>query len=74
MADDSALGEVSVAYSGNATGQVMYVAMFTDEMHLSGTFPTRNEVDRREIDRRNGTMTGVYRDLHQARVALELEC
>ena len=66
-----ALGEFSTAYSGNGTGQVMYVAMFTDEMHLSGTFPTRNEVDRREIDRRNGTMTGVYRDLHQARVALE---
>ena len=66
-----ALGEFSVAYSGNGTGQVMYVAMFTDEMQLSGTFPTRNEVDRREIDRRNGTMEGVYRDLHQARVALE---
>ena len=32
--------------------------MLADEFHLSGTFPTRNEVDRREMDVRNGTLLG----------------
>ncbi|MYG82146.1 MAG: RagB/SusD family nutrient uptake outer membrane protein [Gemmatimonadetes bacterium] len=42
--------------------------MISDEFHLSGTFPTRNEVDRREMDDRNGTLLGQYRTYHRARV------
>ena len=45
--------------------------MLADEFHLSGTFPSRNEVDRREMDERNGTLGGEYRRLHQARVGLK---
>jgi len=72
-----ALGEFATAFSGgdggagDASGQANYVGMFTDEFHLSGTFPTRNEVDRRNIDEQNGTMETVYRDVHQARVSAE---
>lgn len=66
-----ALGRFGEAYTGGGGGQAVYVGMFTDEFHLSGTFPTRNEVDRREIDIRNGTMEGQYRVVHEARVAAE---
>ena len=66
-----ALGRFSEGYSGGGGGMVMYTGMFTDEFHLSGTFPTRNEVDRRNIDEQNGTMDGVYTELHQARTGLE---
>lgn len=66
-----ALGRFGESYSGGSGGMIMYVGMFTDEYHLSGTFPSRNQVDRREIDDQNGTMEGVYRELHQARVGLE---
>ena len=64
-----ALGQFGEAYSGGNGGMVAYTGMFSDEFHLSGTFPTRNEVDRREIDEQNGTMEGQYRQLHRARVA-----
>jgi hypothetical protein len=66
-----AIGEFAQAYASGGGGQAAYAGMFTDEFHLSGTFPTRNEVDRREIDERNGTMTGEYSQLHRARVATE---
>lgn len=66
-----ALGQFASAYSTGGGGQIVYGGMMADEFHLSGTFPTRNQVDRREIDERNGTMLGQYRALHQARVGLE---
>ncbi len=66
-----ALGQFAVAYSSGTSGQALYSGMLADEFILSGTFPTRNEVDRREMDTRNGTLVGVYRDLHQARVGLK---
>lgn len=64
-----ALGQFALAFSSGGGGQAMYVGMFTDEFVLSGTFPTRNQVDRREILIENGTMLGQYRQLHQARTA-----
>ena len=66
-----ALGRFSEAYSGGGGGMIMYSGMFTDEYHLSGTFPTRREVDAREIDEQNGTMEGLYVEMHQARTGLE---
>lgn len=66
-----ALGRFGESFSGGGGGMIMYVGMFTDEYHLSGTFPTRSEVDRREIGDQNGTMEGVYRELHEARTGLE---
>jgi hypothetical protein len=66
-----ALGQFGEAFSNSGGGMAVYGGMMSDEFHLSGTFPTRNQVDRREIDERNGTMLGQYRNLHQARVGLE---
>ena len=63
-----AVGLFAGAYSSGGGGQVVYSGMIADEFHLSGTFPTRNEVDRREMDDRNGTLLGQYRTYHRARV------
>lgn len=63
-----AVGLFAGAYSSGGGGQVVYSGMMSDEFHLSGTFPTRNEVDRREMDDRNGTLLGQYRTYHRARV------
>lgn len=73
-----AIGQFGGAFSSGGGGMAVYSGMLGDEFHLSGTFPTRNEVDRREMDDRNGTLLGQYRNLHQARVgtrnaALRLE-
>ena len=67
-----ALGAFATAYSSGTNGNVaIYTGMFTDEFILSGTFPTRFEIDSRDIDERNGTLDNVYINLHQARVGLE---
>lgn len=66
-----AIGQFAGAYSSGGGGQVLYSGMLADEFHLSGTFPTRNEVDRREMDERNGTLLGEYRSLHRARVSTQ---
>jgi hypothetical protein len=63
-----AIGLFAGAYSSGGGGQVVYSGMISDEFHLSGTFPSRNEVDRREMDDRNGTLLGQYRNYHRARV------
>lgn len=63
-----AVGLFANAFSSGGGGQVVYSGMIADEFHLSGTFPTRNEVDRREMDDRNGTLLGQYRTYHRARV------
>ncbi|MFQ5688683.1 MAG: hypothetical protein ACE5HQ_00235 [Gemmatimonadota bacterium] len=47
---------------------VLYSGLFTDEFILAGTFPTRKQVDDREIIVDNGSLTGdVYEPLHAAR-------
>ena len=67
-----ALGAFAQAFSSGTNGNAaVYVGMFTDEFILSGTFPTRFEIDSRDIDERNGTLDNVYINLHQARVASE---
>ena len=63
-----AIGLFAGAFSSGNGGQVVYSGMISDEFHLSGTFPTRNEVDRREMDDRNGTLLGQYRTMHRSRV------
>lgn len=55
----------------SSDGMIVYVGMFTDEFELSGTFPTRLEVDERNIQLTNSTMEDAYRDLHAARVGAE---
>jgi hypothetical protein len=66
-----ALGQFAGAFSSGGGGQALYTGMLSDEFHLSGTFPTRTDVDSREMDDRNGTLLGQYRILHQARVGLK---
>lgn len=69
-----ALGDFAFAYAGNAggtEGQILVAGLFTDEFIHSGTFTTRAEVDLRDVEEDNGTMTGVFSNLQRARQALE---
>jgi hypothetical protein len=67
-----ALGDFSRAYNSSTTdAQVSTVGLMTDEFFHSGTFPTRQEFERRQSDVQNGTLGGVFRVLHRARRALE---
>jgi hypothetical protein len=70
-----ALGDFSFAMVGNnggTEGQILVSGSFTDELGNSETFPTRKEYDQRgPIDLKNGTLLGVFRNLHQARRAAE---
>lgn len=69
-----AIGDFALAYAGDAgvdEGQILVAGMFTDEYIHSGTFPTRAEVDRRDVDPENTTMTDVFASLQRARQALE---
>jgi len=64
-----AIGDFAWATSASGGGTNVYQGLFTDEYHLYGTFPTREEIDQREIDYSNGTHGGVYNRVHRARVA-----
>jgi len=50
-----------VAQYGNLN---VYVAWFTNEARVGDTFPTRNEVGRRDIQPTNGTYDNFWNDLH----------
>jgi starch-binding outer membrane protein, SusD/RagB family len=63
-----ARADFQVAYSGGPNeGQVSMSGLFTDELHYASTFPTRIQVDRREIQSTNTTMEPIHRFLHRAR-------
>lgn len=65
------LSDFTVGYSGSSLteGLVPASGMFTDEVYLSGTFPTRIEIDTRRINRLSNTqILNPYRSLHRARV------
>ncbi|HUQ47978.1 MAG TPA: hypothetical protein VM053_07015 [Gemmatimonadaceae bacterium] len=64
-----AIGDFQVAFSGNtgSEGQVNMSGLFTDELLFAETFPTRLEVDKRQIQEQNSTMTGIMRDIQKAR-------
>lgn len=69
-----AIGEFSFAIVGDAggtEGQILVGGLMSDEFVHSGTFPTRLEYELRASTDRNGTLTGVFRFLHRARVLLE---
>jgi starch-binding outer membrane protein, SusD/RagB family len=44
----------------------IYEAWFTNRARVGDTFPTRNEVGRRDISNTNGTMTPFWNNLHEA--------
>lgn len=69
-----AIGEFSFAIvgdNGGTEGQILVSGSFTDELINSETFPTRLEYELRSISLGNGTLAGVFRNLHRARVLLE---
>lgn len=68
----AAYGEFSDAFDANGgDNQVNYGGMFADEWINSETFPTRIEVDRRDIEENNSNLQAVTRELYQARTAAE---
>lgn len=64
-----AIGDFQVAFSGNtgSEGQINMSGLFTDELLFAETFPTRLEVDKRQIQEQNSTMTQIMRDIQKAR-------
>lgn len=69
----SAIDAFTLAVSGGDSqdGHVLLDGLLTDEWVHSGTFPTRNEIDRRAISTTNLTLATAYRNLHRARLSLE---
>ena len=71
------LGDLAVAMSGSAAGHgataglITMSALMTDEYIYTGTFPTRREADTRNVQNTNGTMNGIYGNMHRARAAAE---
>jgi hypothetical protein len=71
------LGDLAVAMSGSASGHgatpglITMSALMGDEYIYSGTFPTRREADTRNVQTTNGTMDGIYGNMHRARAAAE---
>lgn len=68
-----AIGDFQVAYSGSSAneGQIQMSGLFTDEFLFAETFPTRLEVDTREIQEQNSTMTAIMRDIQRARASAD---
>jgi starch-binding outer membrane protein, SusD/RagB family len=69
-----AVRDFQVAYTGHpgpdlAEGVVLLSGLFADEYEHSGTFPTRREIDRRDVSRENVTAQNLFRALHRARVS-----
>jgi len=67
----AAIGDFQVAFAGTGSGTdeglVNMTGLFTDEFSFTETFPTRVEVDRRNIDVNNSTMSNIYFEVQRAR-------
>jgi hypothetical protein len=70
----AAIGDFQVAYSGNTTteGQIQYSGMLADEFLNAESFPTRIEIDMRNVNRDNASTEGVFRTIQRARAMAEL--
>src|SRR5436309_14187446 len=69
-----ALGDFAFAIDGDGggtEGQTLVSGLMTDEYRNSDTFGTRQEIDQRAMEVANVTLTGVFRNLHRARLAAE---
>lgn len=77
-----AIGDFSLAYSGNGSdgngpagtteGVAMYGGLLADEWVNSETFPTRIEVDARQIQRTNADLDLWFRTLSRSRRSVEI--
>lgn len=59
----SAVGDFVVAYED----LILYTGVLADEWVISGTYPTRIEVDQRDIDPGNATLGAVFPEISRAR-------
>lgn len=67
-----AIGDFQVGYSGNGVadeGQIQISALLGDEYINSETFPTRIEIDQRQTQEENSTLTAVMRVIQRARAS-----
>lgn len=74
---NGAVGAFENAYQGNgsvneSSGQIGYGGLLADEFVSAGTFPTRHEVDQRDIDLTNGSNLSQFNFLSRARAAADL--
>lgn len=71
----SAIGDFAVAYVGNpATGtesQILISGLLADEFIHTGTFDTRESIDRRIVAETNPHVESTFRMLHRARISAE---
>lgn len=68
-----AIGDFQLGYAGSSgsEGMVQMTALFADEYVNSETFPTRIEVDQRNIQEDNSTMTAIMRNIQRARASAD---
>jgi hypothetical protein len=74
---NGAVGSFHNAYVGpgsvnESSGQIGYGGLLADESVSAGTFPTRHEVDQRNIDLTNGSNLDQFNFLSRARAAADL--
>ncbi|CAN5853605.1 hypothetical protein BH23GEM6_BH23GEM6_23690 [soil metagenome] len=75
---NGALGDFMEAYAGNPIGGggtegiALSSGLLADELYVSDTFGTRQEVDRRNTTVENSGMSSVFRNLHRARRSAEV--
>src|SRR6185312_1230884 len=62
-------GNLATGNSGD--NAVTMPGLLTDELRDIDTFPTRIEVDQRNVQVTNGTLNSWYRQMHKARASLE---
>jgi starch-binding outer membrane protein, SusD/RagB family len=70
----AALGDFQVAFSGSSgsEGQVIFSGLLSDELMNAETFPTRLEVDYRDIDIKNSSLLPIFQNAQRARATAEL--
>lgn len=69
----SAIGDFQVAYAGSngQEGQMIYSGLLSDELINTETFPTRIEIDARDINDDNSNNNATYSALARARASAE---
>ena len=68
----STISDLQVAFGASGEdGVVNYGALLGDEFTWSETFPTRGEMDQRNINPINGTLSVVYNSLQRARATAD---
>ncbi len=70
----AAIGDFQVAFSGSSgsEGQVIFSGLLSDELMDAETFPTRLEVDYRNIGIKNSSLLPIFQNAERARATAEL--